>query len=328
MNEIIFKKTINEILENLDFSKLKENVAIKVHFGENGCKTYIKPEIVKAVYEKVISLNKKASLVECNVLYKGERTKASSHIELAKQHGFNFAPIDILDGEDGNEFIEINGCKIGKGIEKYDSMIVITHFKGHVMAGFGGAMKNLGMGLGSRAGKLHMHSTIKPSINNKCTACGLCIQHCNANAITLKKNLFNQTKAKIDSEKCEGCAMCIAICPNNAIAIPWKSETPKGLQEKITDYCLAISKKLNQNIIFINVLENITKDCDCVGQPQKTIMQDIGILAGYDIVSIDKASLDLANKQGFDKMIKVDKNHQIEYAEKIALGTKEYTLKN
>ncbi|MDP2947789.1 MAG: DUF362 domain-containing protein, partial [Nanoarchaeota archaeon] len=255
-----------------------------------------------------------------------ERMKASSHVKLAREHGFTAMDIDILDDENGDEYVEIDGCKIGQGIEKYDSLIILTHFKGHGLAGFGGALKNVGMGLGSRAGKLFMHSDISPSINNNCIGCGLCAQHCSAKAICL-----NEGKAVIDSSKCIGCAMCIAVCSNKAVDIPWDGSTPEKLQRKTINYANAVVNKIGrEKIIYINVLKNITKNCDCMAINEKSIMEDIGIIAGYNIVAIEKASLDLARKNcdAFDKMNDVDKDFPVNYAESIRLGTKDYEIEN
>ena len=325
MTKVYFSKDIDKILDNIDYSQLGKKVAIKVHFGEKGCKTYINPKLVKKVYDKIISFGKQATLVECNVLYKGSRTNSTDHKKTAKENGFDFAPIDILDGEDGSEYVEINKCKIGKGLKKYDSLIVLTHFKGHEMAGFGGAIKNIGMGFGSRAGKLHMHSTIRPSISEKCIACGECIKYCPVNAITID----NKTnKAKINDELCIGCARCIAICPNEAASIPWESETSEGLQKKIAFYAQAVLS-LFPNSIFINVLENITADCDCWGKIQEPIMDDVGIIYSTNIIAVEKASLDLINKFSkgkFNKINSVDKDKQIYFAKEQGLGSSEYEL--
>ena len=323
MTKVNFAKNVEKILENIDYSKLGNKVAIKVHFGEKGCDTYINPELVRKIYKKIESLGKKATLVECNVLYKGSRTNRTDHLETAKSHGFTDMDIDILDGERGEDFIEINGCKLGAGIKKYDSLIVLSHFKGHGMAGFGAAIKNIGMGLGSRAGKLHMHSQVKPQINNKCVGCGVCVKNCNANAITI----INK-KAVIDYEKCEGCAMCIAVCPREAANVSWNSGTNDYLQEMIAKYAGAVLN-LFPHPIFINVLEKITKLCDCCGSKQRVIIDDIGIVSSTDIVAIDQASLDLVNKYSknkFDNINDVDKENQLKLAEKLNLGETNYNL--
>jgi hypothetical protein len=324
-------KAIDKIIENIDFSKLGNNIGIKLHFGEKGCNTYLNPEIAKAIYDKIISLGKKASLIECNVLYRGSRTNSKEHIKTAKQHGFDFGNIDILDGENGQKSVEVDvggiaqKAKLGKGLEKYDSLICVSHFKGHMMAGFGGAFKNMGMGLGSRAGKLHMHSNISPSINkSRCIGCGICAENCDVNAISI-----NNGKAEINN-KCIGCAMCIAVCPQKAVAVPWHGATSEQLQKKIVEYTFGVIKKIgNKNIIYINVLENITEECDCMGIKQSPIMQDIGILLSHDIVAIDKASLDLADKfsnNKFGSINSADNNIQINYAEEKGLGNKDYEI--
>lgn len=325
MEEIYLSKDIKKILGKIDYSRLGEAVAIKLHFGEKGCSTYVNPEIVKAVYDKIISLGKKASLIECNVLYRGSRTNTTDHLATAKEHGFDFALINILDGENGQEYlkVDIDGlikkAKLGRGLQDYDSMIVISHLTGHMMAGFGGALKNVGMGLGSRAGKLQMHSEISPSVNiERCTACKTCIEYCNADAIEIING-----KAKINNKKCEGCAMCIAVCPQKAVKIPWDSSTASDLQKRMVDYVDAVFKIISKDkMIFINVLENITKECDCFGIIQEPIMEDIGILTGNDIVAIDKASTDLIKEKGKD----LDGQVQIDYAAERGLGSRDYEI--
>ncbi|MBD3252538.1 DUF362 domain-containing protein [Candidatus Pacearchaeota archaeon] len=328
MPKVYFSENINKIIEKIDFSKLGETVAIKVHFGEKGCRTYINPEIVKKVYDKVTGLGKKAVLAECNVLYRGSRTNLKDHLETAKKHGFDFAEIDILDGDIGEKFLGVNvggiskSARLGKGIERYDSMIVLTHFKGHMASGYGGAFKNIGVGLASRAGKLHIHSNVSPFINvEKCKGCGVCIENCKNNAIKLINN-----KSEIDREKCTRCAVCIAVCPEKAVRIPWGNSTSEELCKKIVDYSYGIVKSV-PNIVYINVLENITEECDCMGIEQEKIVPDIGILLSSDIVLIDKASLDLVNKKSngkFNEINSVDKNLQIDYAFLREMGEKEY----
>jgi len=335
MSKLYFAKDIDRILNNIDYNRLGNNVGIKVHFGEKGCITYLDPKIVKQIYDKIISLGKKATLIESNVLYRGSRTNATDHLKTAKEHGFDFAPIDFLDGEKGDDMIEVKlekgiakNIKLGKGIQKYDSMIVITHFKGHGFAGYGGVFKNIGMGIGSRAGKLHMHSDLKPYVDQKtCTGCKTCIKHCNFNAITLE-----QDKAKIHDEKCVGCAMCVLVCPVKAVEVPWggPDDVNISLQKKIIDYTDGVFKIIpKEKCIFINIMKNITPECDCKSYPQKPMMKDIGILAGYDPVAIDTACLDLADENSdgnFNKINDIDKKIQVNYAEEKELGEKDYEI--
>ena len=329
---VYFSKSFEDIVKKIDFSKLKGNVGIKVHFGEKGNKTFLKPKYSKIVYDEVVKRGYDCSLIECNVLYRGSRTNKKDHIKLAKKHGFDFAPIDILDGEIGEDEVElnvenglVNKAKIGKGIERYDSLIVLSHFKGHVAAGFGGAFKNLGMGLGSRSGKLHMHSDVSPSIQKRnCVGCRECLKGCDFDAINMKEG-----KAEIISERCIGCAMCIAKCQYNAVRIPWGGSSNEELQKKIVDYSKAIIDYFDENIVYINALTNITKDCDCMGRNMKPIMNDIGYIIYNDPVALEKASLDLVNKKSndkFEKINSVSNNQIIEYANKLGLGNINYDL--
>lgn len=335
MAKVFLSKEISKIINSLDFSRLGDNVGIKVHFGERGCTTYMRPEIVKAVYDKIVSLDKKAALIECNVLYRGSRTNTTSHKKTALDHGFGFAPVDILDGEHGNKYIEIpvkNGvidnAKVGKDIKKYDSLVVISHFKGHISAGYGGVFKQIGMGLGSRAGKLHMHAGISPNVNQDgCIGCGKCVEGCDFDAIELINN-----KARIDNEKCIGCAMCIAVCPTGVVSVPWGANSSEELQKRIVDYTTAVFSKIpKERCIFVNILENITEECDCMGIVQTPLMDDIGILASYDPVAVDKASLELVEKYSpgvLDKFNRVDKNVQCDYAASRGLGELDYEIEN
>ncbi len=328
---VYFSEKIEEIVEKIDDSQLTGNVGIKVHFGEKGNETYLDPEIAKAVYEKVVSMGYDASLIECNVLYKGSRTNRKDHIKTAKSHGFDFGPIDILDGEDGSDDLTlpvkdgiVDEVKVGEGLKEYDSLIVLSHFKGHTATGFGGAFKNLGMGLGSRAGKLHMHSDVSPSIKkSNCTKCGLCIDNCDVDAIKM-----TDQGAEITDE-CIGCAMCIAVCEFSAVRIPWGGSTNENLQKKIIDYSQAIINYFDHNLTYINVLEKITKDCDCMGRSMNPITEDIGILVSENPVAIDKASLDLVNEKSNNKFKEINSTNnenKINYAEKQSLGSKNYNL--
>ncbi|MBT4166221.1 DUF362 domain-containing protein [archaeon] len=324
-SKVYLSKTIEPIL-NLIPTNLPPNLAIKTHFGEKGCTTYPNPEIIKKVYNHLINQSHKPTLIETNVLYQGSRTNTTDHLQTAKEHGFDFAPIDILDND--NQFIEVpidnsdKNAKLAKNLPNYNTIIFISHFTGHIIAGFGAAIKNISMGLASRGGKLDMHTTAILTVNpEQCTGCENCLNKCNFNAITMKNN-----KAEINTKTCIGCAACTAVCPTSAIR--WQGSSSEELQKKIVQYAQA-AKKIIPNMIFINILENITLECDCVNYPQKIFTKDIGILYSTDPVAIDKASLDLVNKQsqgGFHKIKQTNNSPQISYAEKMGLGTQNYTL--
>ncbi|MBN1923620.1 MAG: DUF362 domain-containing protein [Nanoarchaeota archaeon] len=322
MGEVLFSKEFDKLLESIDFSKLGKKIAIKCHFGEEGCTTFIPPSIVKKLYDKVKTKSNTVDLVDCNVLYKGARTTKTEHLKTAKEHGFTFAPVKILDGEYGQDVAEINNSKIGKGIKDYDSIIVLTHFKGHMETGFGGALKNIGMGLASRAGKLYLHGdTAKPSVNkSKCIGCGVCISECPVECIKLKDE-----KAEIVQEDCIGCAMCIAVCPVCAIKIPWAGSTPFKVQEKICDYTKNVLSLFGKNTVFINCLINITTNCDCMSTKQEPVIEDIGFLYSKDLISLESASKELVTKKAM-KLKGVLFNHMLDYAEKTGLGKKEYKI--
>lgn len=305
-----------------------DNLAVKVHFGEKGNTTFLPPDFAKAICGELKGKVKSLDLVECTVLYKGERSFGSGHKKVALEHGFDFAPVEILDGEKGNEetLIKIDGkhfkeAKIGKGIEKYNAILAISHFKGHMAASYGGALKNIGMGLGSKGGKMAMHKSFKIASNPEiCTGCGTCVKNCPAGAISLVNG-----KARIDYGKCIGCGLCISICPFRAIEIPWQSQTGKDLQEKVAEYAAAVLK--GRKAYFVNVLTSITKNCDCHGSVMEPIMEDIGILLSDDVVALEEASLDMVGREKFTRP-GVDPEDQVTHAVEMGLGKKEYKLIN
>ncbi|MEA2070003.1 MAG: DUF362 domain-containing protein [Asgard group archaeon] len=303
----------------------KEKIGIKIHFGEKNNDTHVDPELLKDITKYF----EHPSFVECNVLYKGNRTRKKDHIQQANDHGFSFIDIDILDGEMGEDFYEkeietknTKAAKIGRGLKKYSQLISIAHFKGHVATGFGGCLKNIGMGLGSRGGKLDMHAGVSPRIvEEKCIACGACAEQCPADAITI------ENIAVIDEAVCIGCAQCIAICPEDAATIPWGARQSDELLEKIAEYTLACTK--DKHWWHINFLTDITMKCDCVGSKQEPFMEDIGLLFSKDPIAIEQASMDLViEKYGEDPFKNNNPNSQyiLEYGEEIGLGKREYEL--
>lgn len=313
----LLKKIVSETRH-----RFEKEVPIKVHFGEKGNKTFIPAKC----YDEIINYLKENGVspyyIETNVLYRGSRTTTDKHIETAKNHGFTQIPIIIADGDIGTEYdeIEINKeyvkkCKIGKEYGKYKQFIVMSHFKGHIEAGFGGALKQLAMGFAARSGKLEQHSGISPVVTaEKCIACGLCVNKCNFSAIQISD------VAIIDQSKCIGCAGCIAVCPQGAIENTWGGA---NFLEKLAEYAYGASK--DKDNIYITFVHNITKDCDCTGRHMKPITGNIGILAGKDPVALDTACLDLVQKNSGKKLFEKGRI-SLKHAEKIGLGTMSYEL--
>jgi uncharacterized Fe-S center protein len=325
-------------------------VAIKLHFGERGNTAFIRPIFVRQIVDRVKELGGSPFLTDTNTLYAGTRGNSASHINTAIQNGFSFsvvnAPIIIADGLRGASasMIDVNleftkTAYLGNEIVESDALISVAHFKGHELAGFGGTIKNLGMGCASRKGKLEQHSDLSPKIKRKkCVGCGDCVQHCAQDAISL-----SEEKAVIDPQKCVGCGECILICPNGAIDVQWSLDIP-AFQKKMVEYTWAALQGKQGKALFLNFLTNISPACDCYGHSDAPIVHDLGIMISRDPVAIDQASADMVNRQialegsclkdgkgpGEDKFRAVyphiDWRVQLAYAEKLGLGSREYEL--
>jgi len=305
--------------------KVRGNVGIKVHFGEDGNDYFVPATMVEPLCKKL-----NATLIETNVAYKGRRSKTATHIELARDHGFTFAPIDILD-EGGTLSLPIKGgthfktALVGKNLKNYETVIYFTHFKGHGSAGFGGCIKNVSMGMATPKGKRAMHFNDFPKTDTtKCTACGACVQDCPANAITLHP-------LTIDKEKCIGCGKCISSCPNAAITRPDNAEQTKRFLEGLVEYAKPIVEL--KNSVYFNIIINVSPSCDCSGNPKKPFVPNIGILVSNDIVAIEAAAHDLVDKahhcdDAFLKANSVSGKRQIEYAYQLGMGNIKYRLIN
>lgn len=312
---------LKKIVSETGYSFEKE-VPIKVHFGEKENKTFIPAKCYDGIINYLKEEGVLTSYIETNVLYRGSRTTTEDHIKTAKSHGFTQIPIIIADGEIGTQYYEVeinkdffNKCKIGKEYEKYRQFIVTSHFKGHIAAGFGGAIKQLAMGFAARGGKLEQHTDISPIIEaKKCISCGICVDKCDFDAINIVDT------AEIDDSKCTGCAGCIAVCPKSAISNSWSGS---DFYEKLSEYAYGASK--DKDIIYISFVHNITKECDCTGIPMKPITDNIGIVAGKDPVALDTACLDLVQKNSGEKLFE-NGRVSLRHAEKIGLGTMEYEL--
>ena len=275
-----------------------DRVCIKVHFGEEGNTSYLRPDYARFLVKKLKDLGAKPFLTDSNTLYRGSRHTTEDHLLTARRHGFTEenigAPIIIAE-----EFIEIKGSSIGARPVRVarlaleaDSLLVITHVTGHMIFGYAGAIKNVSMGLASPAGKQIMHSDLKPVVKeDKCIACGTCRDYCPVNAITQE----GREKARINHSICIGCGECITVCPVSAIPILWKGEV--GLiSKKSAAYARAVLAGKQGPVLFLNFLIDITPDCDCCDWSEPSIVPDQGILASRDIVAVDQASVDLVGK--------------------------------
>lgn len=329
----------------------KDLTAVKIHFGEQGNTAYIRPIFIRKIIQTIKEFKTAPFLTDANTLYVGTRSDSVSHIHTAIENGFSYSsmdatPIIIADGLRGkgetSVTIDQKHCKqvyIGSEIINADALVSVAHFKGHELSGFGGTLKNLGMGCASRRGKLDQHSNVSPKIKRKtCIGCGECEKHCPSGAIFLEEK-----KAYMDQKKCIGCGECIVRCPTESVNINWNQTVPVFL-EKMMEYTMGVLKNKENKKFFINFITDIAPKCDCLSYTESPIVGNIGVLASTDPVAIDQASADLVNQQqalpgtvlstnlkpGEDKFKglypSVDWEHQLEYAEKLKLGTRKYKL--
>ena len=282
MSKVFLSKNINseeivKIYEKLGI-ELKGNVAVKVHSGEMGNQNFLGPELYKDVIEKV-----NGTVVECNTAYEGKRNTTEKHWETMKAHGWtDMFSVDIMD-EDGDKVLSVPDGKqikenyVGKNLENYDSMLVLSHFKGHPMGGFGGALKNVSIGIASSYGKAFIHGAGEPE-----------------KIWTADGDAFKEAMADAD--------------------------------KSVLDY-------FNGNMAFINVMANMSVDCDCCAKAEDPCMKDIGVLASLDPVALDQACIDLvynSNDEGRDHLIERIESrngiHIIEAASELGIGKREYEL--
>jgi uncharacterized Fe-S center protein len=333
-DDISISAAARQLLETFLYSEnitLNTTLPLKVHFGEKGNTTYIKPRVYDGIIDFLQNNAVTTSFIETSVLYGGERFKKDLHIERAHKHGFTRLPVIIADGDQGEIFTDITidkkhykSCKIAGGFDQFNQMIVMAHFKGHMLAGFGGAIKQLSMGFASRGGKMAMHFSIKPQITNrKCRQCHLCESRCNEKAISIGK------KSSIDHTRCVGCSACVSICPHKAVTIYspltliklLSGGTGNSFRERLVEY--AYAAQTGKKFIYMNFLLNITAGCDCEPRSMKQLVKNIGITISSDPVAIDKASYDLVKASGKT----FSGSHTFKYAESIGLGSTAYTLK-
>lgn len=317
-------KLLKRVIEDENIV-LEKKIPLKVHFGEKGNLTFIKSDNYEGIINYLKENGNEPFFIETNVLYRGQRTTRKNHVKLALKHGFNQIPIVIADGNIGEDYEEVeiglknlDRCKIAKEISKQRQIIVLSHFKGHIGAGFGGAIKQLGMGCAARGGKLEQHANTVPIINPlQCKKCKKCAQKCPSDAINI--GLFS----RISKNKCIGCGACISVCPHGSIKINWIGTISKKYYERMAEYAYAAQK--NKQIIYISFALNITKNCDCEGHSMKPFVRDLGIFASTDPVAIDMACLDKLSERE-DRTVFNRGRYILDYSESIGLGNKEYNL--
>ncbi|OAA91624.1 DUF362 domain-containing protein [Clostridium ljungdahlii] len=349
------KKLIKKAdIEQIDMDN--KFVAIKMHFGELGNLGFLRPNYAKAVADVVKELGGKPFLTDCNTLYPGSRKNALEHLECAWENGFTpltvGCPVIIGDGLKGTDDITvpviggeyIKEAKIGHAIMDADILISLTHFKGHEAAGFGGTIKNIGMGCGSRAGKKDQHINGKPHIiQEKCKGCRRCQRECANNGL-----MFDDVKKKmtINTENCVGCGRCLGACNFGAIAFTnWAAN--KELNCRMAEYTKAVVD--GRPCFHISLVIDVSPNCDCHSENDTPILPNLGMFASFDPLALDQACVDacmsatpLPNSQLSDNMSKPNfKDHHdhftnstpesewrtcLAHAEKIGLGSREYEL--
>lgn len=332
----IIRDKLNKIQELFNFNK-NEIIPVKITIGDSSCIYNIKPELIKIIIELLKNKGAKPFLFDTSVIYKGRRQNAIDHYILAQNKGYSISKIGVpyiiadgLLGLDGREY-EINSkylnkIKIPSFIGILDNLVVLTHVTGHILTMYAGAIKNVAMGMSCKPTKQIIHSSEKQSIiPEKCTYCGSCLEVCPTNAIVINET---EEKAKIDKELCIGCAECLCVCNYGAIKPIWK-ENHLIFVKRIVEITNFILSKF-RNKIFVNVLLDITKNCDCVSDyKEKRICHNIGILISKDILSIEKASIDLISKEGYN-FYEASYNAEIEmllsYAKEKELGKLDYEL--
>lgn len=334
-------------IKTIDFEN--KFTAIKLHFGEPGNLSFLRPNFAKAVADRVKALGGIPFLTDCNTLYVGRRKNALEHLTAAQENGFSplstGCQILIGDGLKGTDDVEvpIRGGKIlqsafiGRAIMDADIFISLTHFKGHEMTGFGGAIKNIGMGCGSRAGKRAMHCNGKPTVDEeKCRGCRTCTRYCAQAAITVENH-----KARIDHEKCVGCGRCIGVCNFSAISSDLDVQG-NDVNRRMVEYAKAVVD--GRPHFHISIINQVSPCCDCHSENDASVIPDLGMLASFDPVALDHACIDAVNAapiiassvlgqcdhskhDHFTSIHPTTNWHsQLEHAEAVGLGNASYEL--
>jgi len=326
-----------------------DSVAVKVHMGEYGGSAYLRPPIVRRACDLIKEAGGKPFVTDTTTLYPMGRFTASQYLATAARNGFTEesmgAPVVIADGEQGcdGELVDIprqvSGCsldkiKIARKIFNADSLIVLSHVKGHALSGFGGSIKNVAMGCVVKDSKAAQHRANRALIDiSKCTGCGQCVEACPFKALSLLEE-----KMVRDDEKCMDCSHCLYLCPEVVFSLPPQAQ--ERFQVSLAHAATGVLSRFHSKVAFINFVQDVTPLCDCATPSGLPVVSDIGILASTDVVAVDKASLDLiaqskplgkfANVSSPDILGKIndtDSLVQIRTAQELGLGSMEYQLK-
>ena len=326
-----------------------DSVAVKVHMGEYGGSTYLRPPLVRRVCDLIKEAGARPFVTDTTTLYPGRRFTARQYLATAAFNGFTEesmgVPIIIADGEQGydGEWVDIPGrvsdcsldkVKVASEILNADSMIVLTHVKGHPVAGFGGSIKNVAMGCVTKESKAAQHRVNRGLIDlSKCTGCGQCVEACLFGCMSL-----HEEKMARDEEKCMNCNRCLYLCPEDVFSLPPRAK--ERLQVYLAHSAAGALSRFHSKVAFINFVQDVTPLCDCVAPSGLPVVPDIGILASTDVVAIDRASLDLIGQSKpvgkfagisspdiLGKLNGTDSLVQMRAAQELGLGNMEYELK-
>lgn len=345
LEKLLRKTGIREFIEEGDLA------ALKIHFGEKGTTGFIRPLWLKPIIDHLARAGAKPFLTDASTLYVGQRGEAVSHHMCAAHHGWDplvlGAPVIIADGLKGNSeaAVPVHGkhieeAYIAADIAEADVFVSINHFKGHELAGYGGALKNVGMGSASKRGKMQQHHSTGPIVvEENCKGCGQCVKICKPGALSLGEN----GKITVNLEQCVGCGGCFLACKSEGLCIDWKIGVQEFL-ERMMEYAAGVINTKDRPCLHINFVVDVVPDCDCVGFTDQPVCPNIGVLASFDPVAMDQASLDLVNeaqplhpsklpkdiKPGDDKFLAIHqhcpRDFGLNYAASLGLGTREYQL--
>lgn len=348
--ELRMKRLLKQTKINDHFST-GDLVALKIHFGEKGVTGFLRPPWLKPIIDFIKKTGAKPFLTDASTLYVGERGEAVSHKMQAARHGFDplilGAPVIIADGIKGQyqEEVEVNGKHfksvfIAGDIAHADGFVSINHLKGHELAGFGGALKNIGMGCASKQGKMKQHMTTSPKVNiDHCKGCGSCVQVCASGALEMGAD----NTILMSDDKCVGCGACFMACKTGCLEIDWKTDVREFL-ERMMEYAAGVLRPRQKPCLHINFVMDVVPDCDCVGFTDAPLCPDIGVLASLDPVAVDQAGIDLVTKAqplypsklpsgtepGQNKFLAVHPHvpddFGLAYAEELGLGSRKYKL--